>query len=300
MIPWYARIAAKLVFSRLRIPYSTWRRVNLFTHGLMAEPKYAISVFEHHFRQCDFARKREGYVLLELGPGDSLLSALIARANGAIASYLVDVDAFATVDIEKYFATLDLLRAQGKPVPQEADVSDLNTLLRACNAHYLTRGVESLRSIPAQSVDFIYSHAVLEHVRRHEFQAVLNEFRRILRPDGVGSHRIDLTDHLGGGLNNLRIASEYWEAEWVARSGFYTNRLRFSEIVRLCKQTPFTVETLDVQRWQDLPLPLRSIANEFRHLDINDLLVKSFDLILRPSFIPPATRSKNRELQQVH
>ena len=41
-------------------------------------------------------------------------------------------------------------------------------LLSRCHAEYLTSGVESLRALPAESVDFIWSRHVLEHVRKNE------------------------------------------------------------------------------------------------------------------------------------
>src|SRR6516164_5577968 len=89
LTPWYIRMAAKVVLSRIPVSYQAWRTVRLFVHGGMAEPAYAYGVFRKHFDASSFARKTGGYVALEIGPGDSLLSAVVAAAFGATKCYLV-------------------------------------------------------------------------------------------------------------------------------------------------------------------------------------------------------------------
>lgn len=281
-IPWYAKIAAKLVLSRLPVGYSVWSKLNLFVHGAMNSPDYAYGVFRQHFERSHFSRKEVGFVALEVGPGDSLLSAIVAAAHGASRCYLVDAGAFATEDLTAYREMAGYLRLRNLPAPAMDKISDLAGVLESSNAVYGTQGLRSLRDIPSESVDFIWSQAVLEHIRRHEFLDTMKELRRILRPDGVCSHRVDLKDHLGGALNNMRFPARLWESDWVARSGFYTNRLRYSEMIKLFRQAEFSVEVLATGRWQDVPTPHSFMAKEFHDLSEEDLLVKDFDVLLRP------------------
>jgi hypothetical protein len=110
---------------------------------------------------------------------------------------------------------------------------------------------------------------------------MMKEVRRILAPGGVCSHRVDLKDHLGGALNNMRVSSRQWEKDWMANSGFYTNRLRFSEMLNLFREAGFQCEVLRVERWGVPPLERRSMAAEFRQLSDDDLLVQGFDVLLR-------------------
>jgi SAM-dependent methyltransferase len=160
---------------------------------------------------------------------------------------------------------------------------DVADLLRTCRASYGTAGLVSLKTVPDASVDFIWSHAVLEHVRRGEFEDFARECRRVLRADGVCSHQIDLGDHLGGGLNNMRIGSRWWEAEWMARSGFYTNRLRKAEILRMFESAGFAVKVRSVLRWPHAPIARSALAPEFRDLPLEELLVRGFEVVLRPA-----------------
>jgi SAM-dependent methyltransferase len=282
-IPWYARIAAKLLLSRLPIPYQAWRKAGLFRHGSMHESEYAFSVFRQHWEPSKLVL-RPGFVMMELGPGDSLLTALLGAAHGAQRTYLIDVGRFATEHLAPYRAMARfLVEKQDMRVPDAvSNAANLTEILRACNAVYGTRGLPDLREVPDESVDFVWSQAVLEHIRRSEFHDLVKNLRRILRQGGISSHRVDLKDHLGGRLNNLRIPARHWEADWMAKSGFYTNRLRYSEMLRIFANSGFNVDVTHVTRWDELPTPRRAMAAEFQHLGRDELLIQDFDVMLRP------------------
>jgi len=282
-VPWYGKVAAKVVFSRLPLGYEFWRKLNMFVHGAMNKPEYAYAIFQQHFQRSNFSRKSDKFVSLELGPGDSLLSAMVARAHGSTMCYLVDAGPFATKEIKPYREMKKFLHQRNLPTQAIDAGSEFGGVLASCNAVYLTQGLNSLRNIPSESVDFIWSQAVLEHIRRHEFLQTMCELRRVLRPDGVCSHRVDLKDHLGGRLNHLRFSTQIWELNWVAKSGFYTNRLRYSDMKKLFKKAGFDVQIVSVSNWDVLPTPRRLMSSEFRGLSEENLLVKEFDVLLRPS-----------------
>ena len=282
-IPWYGKIAAKLVLSHVPAAYAFWHRLNLFSHGSMDRPNYAFEVFSTHFARTSFEAKGRAYVAMEIGPGDSAMSALIARAFGATNCYLVDAGNFATQAIEPYRRMARLLAERGLEAPDIDDADSLEEILARCCTQYLTNGLASLRDIPSSSVDFIWSQAVLEHVRRDDFLPTMKELCRVLSRGGACSHRVDLTDHLGGGLNNMRIPSRWWEEDWMAQSGFYTNRLRMSELLQLFQKAGFSTEVIGLSRWDEVPIRRRSLAREFHHFDDADLMIKGFDVVLRPA-----------------
>jgi SAM-dependent methyltransferase len=280
VIPWWGRIGAKLVLNHLPVDYAKWRGINLFRHGAMDTPDYALKVFQRHFARSRLSPKH-GFVALEIGPGDSLSSAVIAAAHGASHTYLVDAGEFATSDLQVYRDTARHLRVQGFGPPNLDQVRDVNDMLRASRASYGTRGLESLQDIPSASVDFIWSQAVLEHVRKREFLETMRECRRILKRGGVASHQVDLRDHLGGALNNLRFSERVWESEVFAKSGFYTNRISFGRMLALFDQAGFEVEVGGVRRWADLPTPRNRLAREFSMVSDDELRVCDFDVLLR-------------------
>ena len=235
-VPWWGKIATKMILARLPVDYRTWKRLRLFQRGVMEEPAYAYGEFKKHFDPARSLRTLNGFVGLELGPGDSVLSAMVAHAFGASAYYLVDVAAFAQAGVKPYQAMADFLADQGVPRLDVDDLTSVETILSACRATYWTSGLTSLRAIPDQSVDFVWSHSVLEHVRRTEFLETMRELRRVLHADGISSHWVDLEDHLGGALNNLRFPESVWESPFMTRGDFYTNRIRYSEMLALFKE----------------------------------------------------------------
>lgn len=279
LIPWWGKIAGKLVLSRLPIEYRFWSRIGLFSHGFMEKPNYAYGVFKKHFER---ANPKKGFVSLELGPGDSLFSSMIALAFGGAKSYLVDVKPFAKKDIAPYRAMAEFLTLKGLPSLNIKDEQSLEEVLKLCHGDYRTSGLSSLRTIPNQSVDFIWFHAVLEHVRRADFCDTMKELRRIIRDDGVCSHEVDLRDHLGGKLNNLRFTESIWESDFMANSGFYTNRIQYSQMIDIFQKAGFKVELVNINRWSQLPIQKAKLSQQFAHLSDEELCISTFSVILRP------------------
>lgn len=281
-IPWRLKLAAKLVLMRMPVQYGFWQRMGLFRHGKMERPGYAYEVFKYHFGRAGLSRSNKGFVQLELGPGDSLFSAMIGYSFGASASYLVDVGPFAQGDLDSYRSMASFLFRKGLDVPDLSNVTHLDELLAVNRARYGTKGLASLQELPNDSMDFIWSHSVLQHIKRKEFMDTMRELRRVIRADGVCSHQIDLRDMLGGGLNSLRFRERLWESDFMARSGFYTNRIRYSEMLRLFQQAGFDASVVEVSRWDRLPTPRARLSLEFRCLSDAELCVSGFGVVLRP------------------
>ncbi len=66
----------------------------------------------------------------------------------------------------------------------------------------------------------------------------------------------------------------------MANSRFYTNRLRYSELLRLFREAGFEPEVVRKLRWETLPTPRRKMAKEFALLSEEDLQVSEFDVLL--------------------
>jgi SAM-dependent methyltransferase len=279
-IPWWAKIGAKLVLSRLPFGYAPWQRLGLFRHGQMDTSEYAIAVFHSHVDRAGLAGRLQDKVILELGPGDSLATAVVAATYGARA-ILVDTGAYARFTAGPYHNLQRALESRDLRPPDLSACTSLAAILERCAARYHTEGLASLREIESASIDLLFSQAVLEHVRYGEFFPTLQECRRVLRAGGICSHQIDLRDHLGGLLNNLRFSNETWESEFFASSGFYTNRIRYARMLELFEQAGFSVECTNVQRWETLPTPRRALSKEFAAIADDDLRVSAFDVLLR-------------------
>jgi hypothetical protein len=279
MALWRAKLGVKMAIGNLPIPYRIWRRTGLFRHGEMLDPEYATGVVRKHTGRTTL---RPGFVALELGPGDSVASGIVASALGASRTWLVDVGRFAEDRPDRYRHLWTMLaKDPNSALGPWDEPRDLSALCTAARITYLAGGLEELASVPPGSVDVAWSHAVLEHVRRAELPALFADLFRVMRDTGVVSHRVDLRDHLSGGLRNLTVPSSRWERPLVWRSGAYTNRLSLTEIVALAEAAGFEAEVIDVDRWEEVPIARDELANEFRNRSDEDLCVAGFDLIAR-------------------
>lgn len=276
---WRIKILAKIILSRLPFGYFVWQKIGLFRHGNMDNSTYAIRVFNDHIAKSGLQGKLQGLTILELGPGDSIATAIIAASHGARA-ILVDSGRFIAADPGTYITLCNALIALGVSPPDISRCQTVDDILSVCNSKFLSGGLSSLKEIAGNSIDLIFSQAVLEHVRAHDFQGVLFECFRILKETGVSSHCIDLKDHIGGGLNNLRFKRLLWESNLFCKSGFYTNRIRLKKILESFSIAGFSYRLLDVKCWDRLPIQRKNLDLEFSRLDDDELLVSEFDVLL--------------------
>lgn len=270
-VPWWGKIVGKILISRLplRNDYCFWKKLGLFVNGPMDNPEYAIRVFEKHHSHCNEIQ----FSCLELGCGDSLSSALIAKKHGAKRTYLVDVGDYADQNITTY-------NRLALALDVDATFESMDSYLDFCHASYLTGGLASLKTIPDHSVDFIFSQAVLEHIRKKEFALTIAELKRILRAGGRMSHSIDLKDHLGGKLNNLRFSETWWERDWVAGSGFYTNRLRYSEMMKLFQDEGLECLHISLEQFDKIPTSRSRMNEAFRKFTDDDLIISGIHVVM--------------------
>jgi SAM-dependent methyltransferase len=281
-IPWFLKIPAKVALSRLPVRGKQWQKLNLFRAGTMDSLELAFSIFKNHYEESGLSSLKYCTVL-ELGPGNGLLTALYARSFGATRTWLIDAGPLASVDVRLFVEAERMLSALNLPVPHVDPASSMEIALEQLYASYLTRGLASLQTVPDETVDFMFSNAVLEHVRLSEFTRTVREMRRVLKPNGVASHQIDFRDHLQNGLNNLRFHERIWESEFMASSGFYTNRLNLPEMEKRFREAGLSVELRSFRIWpKGLPTSQLRMAPPFRNMPANELMVMDAKVVLRP------------------
>ena len=281
-IPWWVKMMAKLSLVAVPIRHATLRRLGLTRHGDMETPECALETFLRHF---DYTKSEmpQAFTVLELGPGDSLFTVLIAKGLGAGRCYVVDVAPMASRDILLYREMTSFLRAQGLPAQDIAKSSKVEEILTACDGVYMTNGLASLRDIPTGQVDFLFSNSVLQHIHLAELPATLAELRRILKPLGVSVHSLDLRDMMGQSLHHLKFSAQVWESSFFHRAAFYTNRLRHRQMITALENANFKVTVTEENLWPQLPVSRRLLASPFREMRDDELRVATSVLIARPS-----------------
>lgn len=275
-VPWQAKLASKVIAANLGIPYSFWRRHGVSKLGAMLNPEYARDVYKHHLVHANPSAE----TLLEIGPGDSLFTAVYAHPRFK-KKVLIDAGPFAETEPHTYGVLIDELRSIGECMPEAREYSSLESLLNTLNCKYLINGVASFSELQDGEIDFSFSHSCLQHIPLYQFQTFSDELYRVTAEGGTGSHLLDFRDMLAGSLNHLRFSSSAWESEWVRKTNMYTNRLRIGSIQCAFQKSGFNVEIFDRKCWDRLPISKASLDPEFRSMDDKELLAYGGHLIVR-------------------
>jgi SAM-dependent methyltransferase len=270
-IPWYVKFSVKIVRGSLPIPYDFFAKLGLFRHGKMDNPDYAIATFENHFPGLIDIPKSP-FVFLEIGPGDSLASAIIAYSKGAKKSYLIDSGDYMTKDISKYLNLIE--KILGSNFLENKKLENIDHIKKEFNIVQLTEGVSSLKTLPDNIIDISFSNACLEHVACNEVEDLFKELKRVSKPGSISSHFIDYKDHLEYSLNNLRFSKEFWEKNIIKKSGIYTNRMRFFEMKNLIEKAGFKCVITNLGKWDRLPILESKLHADFQSFEKEDLLIK--------------------------
>jgi SAM-dependent methyltransferase len=178
------------------------------------------------------------------------------------------------------------LRPLGPP-----DVERIGELEPRFGIQYLAPRDARATGLDAHCVDFVSSTDTLEHVPADDIPSILVECRRLLRPDGVLSCRIDLEDHYFrfdrslSRYNFLRYSDRTWSL--VNSSLHYQNRLRYPDYVRLVRDAGFEIvrERVSWASEQQLKeLSRLPLAERFRNGQTpEELAVRGVTLVARPA-----------------
>lgn len=185
--------------------------------GSQSDPARAQAVFAQLLRGLPGGV--EGLKVLELGPGKGWALAEISRTNGARYAGF-DVYPYLT-DAEAQFFDLGYVIGDGDRLP-----------------------------FPDGAFDVVWSHSVLEHVRKPA--SLLVEVMRVLTPGGRFVSFIDLQSHLhardsaGEMYDFLRYPAWLWNAMTDQRST-WVNRLRLSDWRAVIQRVGFDIALEDVQ-----------------------------------------------------
>ena len=255
--------------ARVPLTHLQWKRLGFFKHGKMENPEYAKHVCNKYSKPPIPFPGRSLESVLELGPGEGGYTFGYALAAGCRDIVLVSPGKHFEPE---HYLNEDCLRICG---------TSIDAATARSRTRYLTRGLASFQEIHDQSIDLVFSHTVLQHVRLGDLDKIIDEMFRVTRSGGIGSHRIDFRDMLGGSINHLRISKWWWEQDWFAAGRFYTNRLRHSQMINSFKRAGFEVVVDHQDQFKSMPAAARHRSRDFADLTDEDLLISGCDLVVR-------------------
>ena len=239
--PWQLKILFKIFFGILKIDYKFLKKAKLVEHGKMENHVFAINVYKK-FEEISQKYFTELHCLgdfCEIGPGDSILSGVIAYLNNFKCSYLVDVGDFEVTDLISVKNIFDDYNQ--KYFLNEFEHNAKNIVLKKCNIKYLINGLNSLETIPSNVISFSFSNTVLQHINKSDFFNILKNLYRIHKQHSCSIHVVNFSDHFSGGFNNLNIPNFIWESKLIKNANIYTNRIKLPEMIELCIKAGFDI-----------------------------------------------------------
>ncbi len=160
--------------------------------------------------------------------------------------------------------------------------------LEAFGIRYLAPRDARATGLEAESIDFVTSTNTLEHIPAADLVPILRECRRLLRPEGLVSSRIDLCDHYSyadRGLtpyNFLRYSDRTWRLLDSKLS--HQNRLRRPDFLQAFAAAGLSVVDERAQAPESGASRLKALnlAPRFRAYALDDLAVTRLFLVARP------------------
>lgn len=105
-----------------------------------------------------------------------------------------------------------------------------------------------------QSVDFICSNNTFEHIYPEVLSGILQDFKRVLKADGLMSHFIDLSDHFAHFDHSINIYNflRFSEKQWARIDNVIQpqNRWRWPQYVALYQQLQIPITEEEVRPGQ--------------------------------------------------
>lgn len=229
------------------------------TKGVQLSPQYFEDRLIHLKEHLYFYQKHKGDLsecrALELGTGWYPVIPIGLFLAGAKEIKTIDISALTNKD--NVLLTLELFLAweekgQLKPfltprperlakfrrLSEEGKQLELTALLAELHISYLVGDARALPVADA-SVNFITSNNTFEHIYPDILRDILRDFKRVLEPNGLMSHFIDMSDHfahLDGSItiyHFLRFSEKQWQ--WIDNDVQPQNRWRMHHYRQLYK-----------------------------------------------------------------
>jgi SAM-dependent methyltransferase len=234
-------------------------------------------------------------VFYEFGAGWDLNIALSYAALGVGRQVLVDIRP--SVRLELVNHSLDTFERLWDELQDEAGrelrplggpVRSTRELEGRFGLRYLAPRDARATGLAEASVDFVSSTDTCEHIPEPDLALIFTECRRLLRPGGAFSCRIDLQDHYSyfdpslSRYNFLRFSDRAWSI--VNSPVHYQNRLRSPDYLRLVRtaglevvsETPSGPSAQGLVELRALPL-----APRFRSYRLEELGVGTLSFVAR-------------------
>ena len=232
LLKFYLFFLLKILVYSLPLKYS-FRKIFFGRNGLMDDLNYCKSIFNQHVLKI----KKNSSVknILEIGPGDSCYSALLALRNDFKNITLIDKDS------DQLLSTLKNLKEMGIKIKKINSYGNLNVFSfnekkKSIKVYILKEDFKNIPSIKLPSNDIIFSNAVLQHLDKNQLINLLEFCEKVSSNKTIHSHQIRFTDHITGAnqyFDHYKVPKIIWESKLLKKFPFWTNRFNFNKFSKI-------------------------------------------------------------------
>ncbi len=271
------------------------------TKGVRLSDQYFQDKLVHALDHLRFAKKAglaTSFKSLELGTGWYPVVPLSFYLAGAKQVSSIDLNRLMTHDslcdcIEAFQKALkanelsafdEYFRSERIEQLQKIDCRsmDQESLMLILNFEYRVGDARKLSDADGQ-FDLIHSNNVFEHVYPEVLKEILLEFKRVLKPEGIMSHFIDMSDHFAHLDSSITIYNflRYSEKAWarIDNSVQPQNRWRLSDYEQLYRELNFNITEREARPGEPEALANTKLHSDYAERDKRDLAVSHVHLV---------------------
>ena len=205
-----------------------------------------------------FGSSLNGIRILEIGPGNNLGAGMHFLLAGAGQYTAIDaLSSFPERPVEFYTNLMEEIQMRPQLVGRSSlDKGELQNILaidgrlrwNPDRLQYLSPVYAEKMPFEENQFDYVYSNASFEHFEQPE--KVIREVFRVLKPEGVTAHTIDLRDHAD--FNKPREFLKVSPQDYRYASPYETNRWRASEFEKAFRAAGFTIREFCVNERKEI------------------------------------------------
>lgn len=186
----------------------------------------------------------------------------------AKSKYSGKLDEYVNVLPERFTVLEELLK--------NYDQLSLEYLLKNLNITYLIEDARKL-SLANDSIDLVNSNNTFEHIYPIILIPILEEFKRVVKPQGVMSHFIDMSDHFAhfdrsiSIYNFLKFTPRQWQ--WIDNPIQPQNRLRIYDYKKIYEDLGIPLNDVTLREGNMSNLKNITLAEEYQFMPLEEIAV---------------------------
>ncbi len=277
-----------------------WFQKNI-TKGVRLDDAYFSDKLKHaedHIRFFREAHPKSSFKSLELGTGWYPVVPIALYLSGAERTVTIDLSPLLNADafrltINKFRTWITSGRLKNWEVyfdpervsflqSRDVDLMSLEELSSEFNLEYRVGDARKLKD-ENQSFDLIHSNNVFEHIYPKILKDILLEFKRVLKPNGIMSHFIDMSDHFAHLDPNISIYNflRFREGTWrlIDNSVQPQNRMRLEDYKHLYQELGLEIGQCEMRPGKPEIVKQLDLAPPYKGRDPKELAISHAHLV---------------------